>query len=178
MQADIVDLDRPERAGADVQRDECERHAARLQRVQRLLIEMQAGGRGCDGAGVPRVNRLIARRVILTSGARDVRRQRHLAVPFQPIEQRRIEVEAQMEQPLVARDHGGDRAAERDRRSRLRHVARFQLHPRSVVGNHALDQRLDASAGALLAVQARADHPRVVEDHQIAGGDVRWQIGE
>ena len=51
MPRQILVLHRMEGAGADVQRDECAVDAAGGERGQDRLVEMQAGGRGGNGAG-------------------------------------------------------------------------------------------------------------------------------
>ena len=47
-----------------------------------------------------------------------------------------------------------------------------------MAGQHALHQRLHRAAGGLVAMQTRADHPRVVEHQQIARLQQAGQIAE
>jgi hypothetical protein len=51
MMADVGDLDRLKCAGADVQGDEGPSDAAAFEALKDLRREVQAGGRGGDGAG-------------------------------------------------------------------------------------------------------------------------------
>src|SRR5438094_149598 len=75
---DTLDADRLKRAIADVQGDLGERDAARLQRGNQRLAEVQACGRRGDRSTVVREQRLIAIMVIRPIVALDVRRQRHV----------------------------------------------------------------------------------------------------
>ena len=118
MSRQIVAVDRLEGAGADMQRDVGELDAALAQCIEDGGIEVQARSRRRDGAGMARVDRLIAGVVERVGRSRDVGRQRHLAMAVEVVDYRDTVVEAQKKKAAVALD---------DRR---RHIAR-QIDARS-----------------------------------------------
>ena len=77
---DVLGLHRLEGAGAHVQRDAGALHAARVERGQQGLVEMQGGGRRGHRARHAREHGLVALLVVGRVGVRDVGRQRHVAV--------------------------------------------------------------------------------------------------
>ena len=78
MILDALDADRLKRAVAHVQRNLGELDAARLQRGNQRLAEMQACGRRGDRSTLVREQRLIAVAVIRPIAALDVRWQGHV----------------------------------------------------------------------------------------------------
>ena len=116
----VVHAHRLEGAGADVQGDVAELDAARAQRVQQRVVEMQAGGRRGDRAEFAREHGLVALVVVGARLALDVGRQRQAAGAQQPAFQRLGDVEAQPVELAVAAQHLGLAAGvERDARARL-----------------------------------------------------------
>ena len=79
VRARVLSLNGKERAGADVQRHEVARDAARVQRRHQLGREVQPRGRSGHGAIVRGVDRLVVAAVgiLRRAPAGDVRRQRH-----------------------------------------------------------------------------------------------------
>ena len=61
---DVLDLDRQEGAGADMQGDEVALHASGIEFLEEVRCEMQAGGRGSYGTFLAGVDRLIVRAVL------------------------------------------------------------------------------------------------------------------
>ena len=87
-----------------------------------------------------------------------------------------------MEQPeeaAVARDHGRRHATRQvDRAAGARRMARAELKHALVHAEHAFQQQLDGAARGLDRAQSRLDHPCVVEDDEVAGGEKAGQVGE
>ena len=52
----------------------------------------------------------------------------------------------------------------------------MRQHPATI--EHALDQHFDFAARRFLAEQTRRNHPRVIENHQVAGAHVIEQLNE
>ena len=124
-------------------------------------------------------NRLIAQCIGRGRTVRDVRWQRHLAVPLEPIDERLLNIEAQTEQPIIAIDNRCRRAVgELHRRSNRRHVACPDLHPCLVSRDDPFDQPLDAAAGRLAPEETRANHARIVQHDEIGGRDQGRQIAK
>ncbi len=178
MVVEILVAHRLKGAGADVQRDVREAHAARIERGQHRVVEVQAGGRRGDRAGLARVDRLVALAVARLGVAPDIRRQRHVAVALEQLEPG-IAVLPQYEQIAIARAHlAFDAALEDQARARLRRLARAQLREQRVLVEHAFDQHLDLAAAILAPEQARRDHARIVEHQQVTRFDQRGEVGE
>ena len=76
---DVVDAHGLKRARADVQRDVSELDARLAAGLQDRRVEMQAGGRRGNRAGLAREHGLVALAILEFGRAGDVRRQRHLA---------------------------------------------------------------------------------------------------
>ncbi|MNV44906.1 hypothetical protein D3C71_1366840 [compost metagenome] len=166
----IVHADRLEGARAHVQGHVAEIHALVLQRGQQGLIEVQAGGRGGHRADLAREHSLVALAVVHTRLALDVGRQRQPAGMQQPLLQRLGHVELQHIELAIAAQHLGlATGVERDAAARLGRLAGANLRAGLLATEQALDQDLDPAAGGLLPEQTRRDHPRVVEDQQVAG---------
>ncbi len=154
-------------------------HPARVERGERRLVEMQAGGGRGHRTRRARVDGLVAHRVVGVPGTGDVGRQRHVAVALEPVDERAGAVEAQQEETVVARfDDRVCTAREVDAPAGLRQVARPELGPRSGVADEPLDQHLDASARRLAADCPRVDHPCVIEYREVPGTQQRRQVGE
>ena len=174
---------RQEGARTHVQRQVCAFDAARLQRCQQRLVEVQASRGGGHRARLAGEHRLIARLVGLIRLVLDVGRQRQLAQPLQHPGCWCIEADAQ---------HHAARLARRDDRGALRGLFRPEVQPAArlgrVAGAHhrqhlvlavdALDHHLDASAAFLASRQPCVDDLRVVEHQQAAGRDEFRQIGQ
>ena len=137
-----------ERAGADVQRQERALDAARRERVEHRRIEVQPRRRRRDGARRAREHGLVALAVRGVGRARDVRRQRRLAVRFE--ERHDVAVELDLRELAGARDDARPRAAgQLDVAARQRLVARAQVHERAARPEQPLEQQLDAPARGL-----------------------------
>mgnify|MGYP006189043475 CR=1 FL=1 len=104
----------------------------------------------------------------------------HVAVLLQQLE--RVAGEFQVEQPAVrpaAAQHLGIKGVGKAHdAARLGRFAGTHMRQHLVVGQHALDQGLDRTAGLLGAVQPCLDDPGVVEDQQITGLEQRGQVAE
>ncbi len=191
----VLRLHRQEGAGADMQRDVVPFEAGGVEGGQQILGDVQAGGRRGDSAGLAGIDRLVVGRVPLIDRAlaRDVGGQRQDSERGDPlVEERAREVEPQHDlAALPLRRHGG---------VELREVAgrvRPGAEPDPVARREALggpregapairrlaqmQHRLHALAGRAgaqaQAVQARRDHPRVVEDQGIARPQEARQVG-
>jgi hypothetical protein len=152
--------------GADVKRDERRRDAGNRKRSEHRFVEVQACRRRRCGAWVPRINRLVARRIRDVGGTRNVWRQRHVAVPLEIIEERTGTLEPQPEESSIALDDGRLHVAgQQQLSSGLRRMARAKLEHRLVGRDLALEQELHSPSGRSPRMEASFDHPRVVE-HQ------------
>ena len=172
---------RLEGAGADVQRHERHFHALGAQRRQQRFVEVQAGGRCGDRARLLAVDRLIQLAVGVLIRASDIRRQRHMAGRVENGEDIAFVVEAQLEQRLVARHHGGGDALvipQQQLGARLRRFRRAHVRQHAMVVQHALHQHFNLAAADLAAEHARRDHAGIVEHQQVAGFQLIQQIGE
>ena len=76
---DTIDADRLKSSEADVQRDVGNLNAARADRREDVVGEMQARGRRGHGPAFAREDGLVAALIGLFVGPRDVGRQRHVA---------------------------------------------------------------------------------------------------
>ena len=179
VRGQIVALHRRKRAGAHVQRHPGDGDTRRAQRREHRLVEVQSGGRRGDGAGMAGIDSLVARLVGGVRSAPDVRRQRDLAVAIEILGERARSVDGEPEEAVVAREHGRRHAAGQvDRAAGPRRMARAELEYALVRAEHALQQQFDGAAGGLDRAQSRLDHPRVVEDDEIAGGQETGQVAE
>ncbi|KGD43715.1 hypothetical protein DO70_6589 [Burkholderia pseudomallei] len=174
---EVFDAHRLERARADVQRERRALDAARLERGEHRVVEVQAGRRRGDGARVRGEHRLIAGLVGRVGRVLDVRRQRQPAVALDQHEA--VVGEVQREERLDAlADRHVERIGERERGAGRRALARADLRERGALAGDALDQHLDLAAACLATEEARLEHLRVVEDEQVARRDARGQLGE
>ena len=189
---DGVGLHRQERARADMQRDRVQADAARLQPRHELVGEMQTRGRRRDRAFVVREQRLVVGAVVVVRRAarRDVGRQRHVAalgdrlVEHRTVERERegdlaalalrldarIELAEKADLALVAEAHGiadGEPLRRLHERAPARAVEAFD--------EIRLDRRFRAASDAP-PMQARRDHPRVVDDELVAGAQQLRQV--
>ena len=166
----VVRRDGQERAGTHVQGDKAPGDAARVERLQQAVGEVEARSRRCDGPFSAGIHGLIVVMVARVRRAANVGRQRHGAVALERlVERRALAIEDEAHLRPVACLHGGREIAgeanpvagpEPPRRLGERLPA--SVRPLLVQGE--LDPRLAARAR-----QARRDHPRVVEDHHVAG---------
>ena len=160
-----------------MQREPRHRHAFRAQRIQQRLVEVQARGGRSNGAGIACIHGLVARLVAGIGGVRDVRRQRHLAMPLH--HPQHLVVEAQLEEVVVPRDHLRlDTRRERDPAPGLERLARARLHQRAMRIEHPLHQHLHLAAAVLAAMQPRLHHARVVHDQHVVGRDEPRDVGK
>ena len=139
---------------------------------------MQTGGRRGNGAGMPRIHRLIALIVRRIRRARDVRRQRNLGVAIQIILERRVDRKAKAHETAGALEHSrGCAAGQLEVRTWPGWMAGFELHPRLIGRDDPLQKELDLPAvrRGLASIEARPDHAGVVEYQYIAGNE---QIGQ
>jgi len=179
--ARVLDLDRQEGAGADVEGERDAVDAARRERVQQAGREVETSGGGGDRAGPARENGLVVAEVggFRPVGALDVGRQRHGADPLEARQQlagRQCEVERN----LAAGPLGGDRR--RELGGEVDPIALLQLagragesvpqRPADVPVQGHLDAGRIAPAG-----EAGRDHPGVVGDQEVAGREQRRQVG-
>ena len=184
----VVRLDGKERARPHMQRHPVPLDAARIQRRQQLVGEVQACGRRGDGPVLFREDRLVVLPILLVLAAlgRDIRRQRDMADGGDRLVQHRtgeVEDEQNLARVALFRNRCVQRAQQAGRapapglRAELNPVADDQLlgraheGPPAVVARAQVQRRADprhrlaARAGAF---QLRRDHPRVVEDQRIA----------
>ena len=156
--------------------------AAALDTVEPILEPLPAQIRSRRGLLGRRAALELAHRPALTDDVGPARRRFRYDEAFvlqTILAQRRRAVDAQPEEAVVAPDHDGRRAAGQvDGAARARRMARPELEQAFVRAQHALEQQLDRAAGGLDRVQARLDHPGVVEHDEIAGGQQPGQVGE
>jgi hypothetical protein len=180
MQLVILDALRSngrESTRADVQRQKRVLDAELRERSELRTIEMQTCGRRGHGARRARIHGLVAFAIRLARDARDVRRQRHLAVGFE--KRHDVAVELELKQRAVAPDHARARfAGQLELAARLRLVTGLELEERAPGAEQALEQQLDAPAARLLRLQPGRQHARIVQHEQIAASEQRWQVRE
>jgi hypothetical protein len=158
-------------AGAHVQRNAGALHAARLQRGQHTLVEMQRGC-GCGhGAGVAGKHGLVAALVVSGVGVGDVGRQRHVAVALH--QGMGLVAEAQVKQRAVGfgpapEQRGGVAARHGQRGAHRRLLADLHMGHHLVPGQDPLHQQFQLAARGLFAEQPRLDDLGVVEHQQVA----------
>ena len=173
---DVLGPDRLEGAGAHVQRDGRDRGSPLPDLSEHLRIEMQARGRRRDRArAAPRRPSGSARRPRRPGTWRDVGRQRHAAAALEHRGDRLGEAHAH-EVVLAAEHLDGDAVADREPMARLERVPGVAERERLALAEDALDEELDAAAGALAAEQARLDDARVVQHQRVARVDQVRQI--
>src|SRR6202171_6427162 len=142
---------------------------------------MQAGSRRGNGAGVPRVDGLIALVVLGVRRPCDVRRQRHLGVVIEIIPERRVDRKAKPDESAVALEYRRGRAAgQLEARARPRRMAGPELHPRLIGRGDARQKELDLPAvrRGFASTQTGTDHPGVVEYQYVSGNEQIGQRGE
>ncbi len=153
--------------------------AGARERRKHRVIEMQSGGGGGRRSGMARVDGLVALGIRFVRGARDVRRQRHLAVALQILVERFDALEAQAEEAAIALDDGGAHSAgQQQNAARMGRMARAKLEHGFVRAKRAFEQQLDFAARRAQRVDPRPDHARVVENDQIAAREKPRQLGE
>ena len=151
-----------------------------FQAVEECGVEVQPGGGGGDGTGRRRPDRLVPALVVGIRGVPDVRRQGYPARALQHAGH----VDGKLDGPALARasDHshldGRSIALQHDRRPWCRGVARADARQSAAWPGDALDEQLDLATSGFPAQQARLDHPRVVEDEQVAGRQELGQVGD
>ena len=170
---DALGLDRLEGARTNMQGNLGPLDAARLQRLQHALIEVQRSGRRSHRPWLGGKHRLVARLVVDRVFMRDVWRQRHMAVcghqrigvgiESQLVE-RAVFVRPSTQHPsLEAAVHLQHRAWRR-----LLADLHVRCHP-SVAGvEYAFNQQFESAACGFAPEQPGFDHLRVVKDQQIA----------
>ena len=84
MILDLILLDGPERAEADVQRDVTDLHTHVRNLLQQFLRKVQAGRRRGGAAELAGINRLIA--LLILQLRLDIRRQRHFSQPLEHLQ--------------------------------------------------------------------------------------------
>ena len=179
MLREILGFDRLEGARADVQRQSREGHAVRPQSIEHRSVEMEARSGRSDGPRVAGVDRLVALAVGGSRCTPDVRRQRHLAMPFEVDVERRVRVEAKPNETPIALLHDRTRASiEEEPAARLGRMTGRELHPRFVGRDDPLEQQLDPASGLAPTVQPRTDHLRVVEHDEITRREQPGQVRE
>ncbi len=176
----VLDRDGAEGSEADVEGEEDDGDALRLQAGEHGCVEVEAGGRGGDGAAAAGVDRLVALAVGGARLAADVGRQRWLAQAREKVVERFIGLEEQLAEALLA--GGGHRGAEaRAEAQRLPYPDALgrpgERLPEERLAR-AEEENLHLAAGDATAVQAGGDHARVVEDQAVAGAQVPGQVGE
>ena len=177
MLGEIVDAHRLKSPGSDVQRHERRAHSHFAATREHRFVEVQTGRRRGDRAGLARIDRLIARRIVRFCRPRDVRRQRHRAVLFEV--RQRIGAELQLEQIVAATDVVSLHAAgQRYRHVAAQRFARVRMREDAASFEHALEQDLHLPACGLAADDARRNYARIVEHEQVAGAQQRRQIRE
>jgi hypothetical protein len=142
------------------------------------FIEVQPGGGGGHRARLARIHGLVAALVLVGRFMRDVWRQGHLAVARQQVQHLALEFELE-EIAVPAAHRGRERAiGESDAAPLLQRLGRAHLGERAVRIEHPLDQHLDLAAAVLAPVQARLDHPCVVDDQHVAGKQQVDDVGK
>ena len=138
---------------------------------------MQTGG-GCgDRAGAFGEQRLIAALVPGIGRALEIGRQRQLAVALHQRPDVALALPAQVEEITLAPEQLEGALPDLDQPARPGLLAHAQLRQHlAAVVEHAFDEDFRPPAAGLAAVQARLDHPGVVEHDQIAGGQQRGKI--
>jgi hypothetical protein len=179
MLLDPIHPQRLESAGTDVQRDLRGLDTACAQRFQKVAVEMQPRGRRSHRARPAREHRLIALAVGRRIRPRDIRRQRHVAVTFQQDERVFRGVEFQDEEFPFTPEHARlEGTLQVQTRPRLGRLARTHLGQQTVRVQHPFHQYFDATTAVFATVQARGNHPRIVQDQQIARTQQSAQVAE
>ncbi len=106
MLADIVHPHRLKRPGTDVQGDKGALHARLIQPYQHIVVEMQTGGRRCDGTRMARVHRLITFAVARVVRAFDIGRERNMTDAFENFRHWSIHLERQSVKFTLTLLHG------------------------------------------------------------------------
>jgi len=140
---------------------------------------VQSGSRRRSRACVPRIHRLIALGVGIARSARNVRRQRHVAVPLEIVVERVDAREMQPEETSLTRDDRCARATWQEQHAtRVRRMACAKLKDRFILPERALEQQLDLPACGPLRNQSRLHDARVVEYQQITACEEPRKIDE
>ena len=175
VQRDVVDLDRQEGAGADVERQPGAGDPPGLEGREERRVEVERRGRGRHRARTRGEDGLVVVAVggVGRAAGRDVGRQRHLADRLERrLERRSLAVEGEQDLGAVlGADLGGERA-EGDAVADRQPLAGPGQRPPGAAGGERdqrrLDARLGAGGAAADAGEPRRDHPRVVEDQEVA----------
>ena len=184
---EVLGLDRLEGASAHMQGDLGLRYTHGAQGVEQRLVKVQGGGGCCHSAGVFGKHGLIARSILWGVGVRDVRRQRHMAIPLQQGVRvlTLVIAENKTKQCAIgvwpAPQQSGAQpssAMEFDGAAHFRLFAHPHVRCDLVAAQHPFDQQFDPPACGFFAEQAGLDHPRVVEHQQIAGAQQARQCME
>ena len=138
---------------------------------------MQAGGRRGDRARLLRIDGLVTLFVEFVGVVFDIGRQRQAAVGLDQVEHVAFEMQGEEFADALA-DGDVEGVGQADAVARLGRLGRPHLGQHGAVVEHALDQHFDLAAGCLLAEEARLQHPRVVEDQQVAGLEQADDVGE
>src|SRR5690349_3997709 len=179
MLGNVGDGYRRKRPGAYVQRDERARNTSTCERIEGGIVEMQAGGWCGHGAGVARINGLVAVGVRGVRRVMDVWRERQLAVALEPRVERARALETNAVQPVEARfDDRLCARCELDRRADSRRVACAYLNAGCVGTIDSFDQDFHIAARWLASSQACVDDARVVEHEQVTGIEAIRKIDE
>ena len=184
---EVLGLDRLEGASAHMQGDLGLRYTHGAQGVEQRLVKVQGGGGCCHSAGVFGKHGLIARSILWGVGVRDVRRQRHMAIPLQQGVRvlTLVIAENKTKQCAIgvwpAPQQSGAQASsamEFDGAAHFRLFAHPHVRCDLVAAQHPFDQQFDPPARRFFPKQAGLDHPRVVEHQQIAGAQQAGQCVE
>ena len=171
--------ERSEGARAHVQGHPRDLDALLLERREQRLVEVQAGGGRRDRARPARIHRLVSRGVRGVRLPANVRGKRHgagaLDEPSRVVRTRKLQIE-QVAAPGPHREAAAP--VDGQERAAPRLLAEPQPCEHPVGGEYALDEDLHPAAGRLRREQPGPDHPRVVDDDEISGGEVLGNPGK
>ena len=141
---------------------------------------MEPSGRRCHSAWVLRIHRLIARRVALTCGVRNIRGKRHFTQLVQHF--KHWALKDQLEELSFAADNSrffvqvtrlkNNRCAFFGGLARAKHRNRFMLT------RDAFNQRFDVTTTWLMPKKTRFNDARIVSNKQVARAQKVHDIGE
>src|SRR5207248_9551936 len=137
------------------QSEACGPRAALLDALEQRLVEMQAGGRRRDGAGLRGIHRLVALDIFTARGMRDVRRQGRAAVALEYLVN--IDGEAHTVELAFASFHRGAHLTDQDLGAGLGRMAGSHQRERPAIAEGALDEELHLPAARLAAKEPRLD---------------------
>src|SRR5688572_30731291 len=169
----IVNFDRLEGAGADVQNHICARYTFGGERVEKLGCEMKSRGGSCDRARLDCVHRLVSLGVSFFVGSTDVRRKRDVPVSVDGCLGGQRRAKLHHSRSALCRLENLDLEVRTD----VNHSSGLELSTGmhhcliAIVAERPEKKQLSRGAGIASAEQAGSEHTSRVENHHIARRD-------